>query len=474
MTTPLNNPVAFIKQKDSPAHTHHTVQFYENEIYLAKEVAQFVYTGLVGGEGVIIVPTPRHWELIENELSSMSCNVEIYRSTGQLVFLDAYHTLNKFMVDGMPHAQLFEQMASGVLEKLQKTFPTIRAYGEMVDVLCAQGNLDGMVALENLWNLLGKKHRFSLLCGYGIHNFASEKHGETLLKVCESHTHVLPSENFVPNSDNDSQSRTIAILQQQAASLKNEIEERKKTEAVLREKEATLKKSVKQREEFLGIVGHELKTPISSLKIQTHMARRQFEKGDKDAFGETAVLKLIDSTERQVERLTRLIDSMLDIFRVSHGKITLQHEKINLGELVREVLDRLHIQIETSGCQYRLHVETGVTGNWDRSRIEQVLVNLITNAIKYGAGNPITISISSNKTHAEISVKDEGVGIAPENLNRIFDRFERAISSTSVTGLGLGLYICKQLVAAHGGSIQAESTLGAGSTFTVKLPLSSN
>src|SRR4051812_3624391 len=133
MTTTLNRPIAFIKQKDSLAHTHHTVQFYENESYLAKEVAQFIYTGLVGGEGVIIVPTPRHWELMENELSRMSCNVEIYRSTGQLVLLDAYHTLNKFMVDGMPHAQLFDQLASGVLEKLQKTFPIIRAYGEMVD-----------------------------------------------------------------------------------------------------------------------------------------------------------------------------------------------------------------------------------------------------------------------------------------------------------------------------------------------------
>jgi PAS domain S-box-containing protein len=229
--------------------------------------------------------------------------------------------------------------------------------------------------------------------------------------------------------------------------------------------------AIQARDEFLSIASHELKTPITSLKLQTQWHKRRLEKDDASLFEPKGVRKLIDVVDRQTERLAKLVDDMLDISRIAHGKLSLQRESVDLGLLVREVLDRLDEQLKAQGCRYGLQADGAVVGLWDRYRLEQVVINLLTNAMKYGDRKPVEISVRSHLEHAILTVKDLGMGIAPGNLERIFQRFERAISSENISGLGLGLYITRQIVEAHGGSIRVESVLGQGSTFTVELPL---
>lgn len=226
-----------------------------------------------------------------------------------------------------------------------------------------------------------------------------------------------------------------------------------------------LSKAIRIRDEFLSIASHELKTPLTSLKLQLQMEQRRLNKAHSPENE-----KAFRSASRQVERLSRLIDDMLDVSRISSGKLTIYHEEFNLSEMVHEAYLGFVDQFEASGCKVEIQCDEEVWGRWDMIRLEQVVINLFTNAIKYGPGRPISIRVFRDKKEACIIVKDSGIGIAPENQSRIFDQFERAVENTEVSGLGLGLYIGRQIVALHSGSIHVESELGKGATFIVRLP----
>jgi PAS domain S-box-containing protein len=229
--------------------------------------------------------------------------------------------------------------------------------------------------------------------------------------------------------------------------------------------------AVKMRDEFLSIASHELKTPITGLSLQLQMAKRRFS-GDPKGFSDPSrIEKLVDTTSRQVVRLSKLVDDMLDISRIAHGKLILNLEQVDLGSLVKDVVERFQEQLTAAGCECRLDIQDRIIGAWDRFRLEQVVTNLITNVIKYGPRAAVDISVSAEERQASIVVKDHGSGIAPENLGRIFERFERAVTGNGVSGLGLGLYISRQIVEAHEGSIRAESEIGKGTVFFVHLPL---
>jgi signal transduction histidine kinase len=173
---------------------------------------------------------------------------------------------------------------------------------------------------------------------------------------------------------------------------------------------------------------------------------------------------------RQTDRLNRLIDSLLEVSRITAGRMALELEPIDLSELLRELCDRFAEQAAQAGCSIRLQVVPPASGQWDRMRLEQVVTNLLSNAIKYGPGKPVDVTVESNATTVRLTVADHGIGIAPESVARIFERFERAVSPRHFGGLGLGLYITRQIAEAHGGSIQVESHVGEGSRFTVELP----
>ena len=225
--------------------------------------------------------------------------------------------------------------------------------------------------------------------------------------------------------------------------------------------------AVRIRDEFLSIASHELRTPITPLRLQLQATLRQLRKGE---IGTTDVEARTETALRQTERIATLVNDLLEVSRISMGRLTLQAEAMDLGESAREVVEQHEWEARNAGCALSLRADP-VVGRWDKLRIEQVLTNLLANAIKYGAGKPVEVAVERVDGTATLMIRDHGIGISKEDQERIFDRFERAVSVRSYGGMGLGLYVARQIVLAHGGSIRIQSAPGQGSTFTVNLPL---
>jgi signal transduction histidine kinase len=227
------------------------------------------------------------------------------------------------------------------------------------------------------------------------------------------------------------------------------------------------RQAVQARDEFLSVASHELNTPLAalSLTLQELAESAQREPLDLPMVARTAVL-----AERQGRRLTRLIGDMLDVTRLQRNALVLRLESLELGRHVREVVKGFQPRLASAGCEVKLELDTPVVGRWDAARIEQVLLNLLSNATKFGAGSPIEIRVDQAGDTARLAVIDHGVGIDPARRARLFERFESSAPAQQYGGLGLGLYISRHIVEAHGGSISVESEPGQGATFLVSLP----
>ncbi len=241
----------------------------------------------------------------------------------------------------------------------------------------------------------------------------------------------------------------------------------------LTEAQMHLRKALETRDEFLSIASHELKTPLTSIRLQVQMFQREISKEKLEIYSPERVNRLVDQTDKQTLRLARLIEDMLDISRIRSGWLRIELDTFDFCEMVRDVIDRMKPQLlEALGSEPLVITCSSVTGSWDRARLEQVLINLLTNAIRYGKGSPIEIHVQKpDEKHVRLSVRDHGAGIAKEDHERIFNRFERAVGPNEVSGLGLGLSISRELVMAHNGRIWVESEPGYGSTFHIDLPV---
>jgi len=237
-------------------------------------------------------------------------------------------------------------------------------------------------------------------------------------------------------------------------------------EAAMRFAEA--EEAIHLRDDFLSIASHELRTPLTALQLQLQSIQHMLAR-EEPASGDSKFARKLESSNRQTERLVSLVDDLLDVSRLSLGKLQLNREALDLAEVTTEVVERHTSQASAAGCPLRLAADS-IRGDWDRLRLEQVLTNLITNAIKYGSGKPVDVVVNGAGALARLSIRDHGIGIGPADLERIFGRFERAVSGRHYGGLGLGLYISKQIVEAHGGVISAESKPGEGAAFHVTLP----
>ncbi len=293
-------------------------------------------------------------------------------------------------------------------------------------------------------------------------------------------THGIVLGVFAAARDVTAQRQAEKLIAEQLA-LELILTERIKTENALKlsnetlesrvlERTDELNQAVQIRNNFISIASHELKTPLTSLMLQAQLRKRNLNKGAQVTFTSEQLGKMFDTDEKQLERITHLIDDMLDISRISTGKLSISLERFDLCELVQELVERTHDQFETAGCPITVDVCEPVSGNWDQFRIEQVIMNLLTNAMRYGGKKPISLQVKSLNGKAQIIVRDQGLGIAKENHERIFQMFERAISENEVSGLGLGLYIASQILKSHQGTIRLESELGQGATFFVELP----
>jgi signal transduction histidine kinase len=226
------------------------------------------------------------------------------------------------------------------------------------------------------------------------------------------------------------------------------------------------REAVRTRDEFMLIASHELRTPLNVMLLQADGLLRQAHKEN-----DTRLFSPLERIKRQVGRLGALVESLLDVSRITAGRLSLDVGDVELGSVVAEVVARLHDDAVRSGSTMKVAATREITGKWDRLRIDQIVTNLLSNAIKYGGGKPIEVEIGVDGDRAKLRVTDHGIGIGEEHQTRIFERFERAVSSRHYGGFGLGLWIVRQVMQAHGGDISIRSRVGEGSTFIAELPL---
>ncbi len=565
----------------------HFVQFYDEDEFLLDEVSGFLNAGLQAGSVGLVIATPQHREGLDLRLEGLA------RDQSRYVALDAASTLSKFMVDGYPDAQRFENVIGGALKRASKNGTRhVHAFGEMVSLLWADGNHEAAVRLEELWNALAASHAFSLLCAYPMAGFHDAEHGSSFLHICDTHSQVRPAESFGMPAGMDELHRQVATLQQKAAALETEMARRKETELILRRRErelsdfmesaveglhqvgtdqrilwantaelemlgykpdeyighlitefhvdkdvieeiwaklrhgeslyahparllckdgsikhvelssnaliedgklihtrcftrdvtdrvgleSELRKRLEQlaendrrKDEFLALLGHELRNPLAAITASVELMRLR----DDDPSLRTRSREMV---ARQGALMTRLIDDLLDISRINQGRIVLKMEEVPLGDIVERAVELARPLIDQHNHHLTLDLPAEpVLLSCDRARLVQVVANLLNNAAKYtDPGGNIWVSVRREGADLLLCVRDDGIGLTEDLRQRMFEPFVQAKDSSgrSQGGLGVGLTLVKNLVALHGGRVEARSEgPGRGSELVVCLPL---
>lgn len=454
----------------------HFVQFYEADESLLDSLSGFIGTGLSTGAGAIVVATKEHRNGLNDLLRTNGVDVTSATTSGRYVSLDAAETLAKFMVDGSPEPNRFTELIGGMIASVTDGRQAIRAFGEMVALLWAEGNYAGAIRLEQLWNDLQKSHSFSLFCAYPMNGFCGETLVEPLNGVCTAHSRVIPAESYSDLANRDERLRVIIQLQQKAKTLEAEIREREKAQellsaSLLREQiaRAEAERANRMKDEFLATVSHELRTPLNAIMGWSHMLRG----GRLD---DASKARAFETIERNAKSQAQLIEDILDVSRVITGKLRLKMGPVDVAAVINAAIDSVQLAAESKGIQLEVTLDPSARNTiGDSSRLQQVVWNLLANALKFtSAGGRVEVKVDRADADVRITVSDTGCGISSEFLPFIFDRFRQADSTSTRVhgGLGLGLAIVRHLVELHGGTVQAESGgIGSGSTFTIRLPL---
>ena len=239
----------------------------------------------------------------------------------------------------------------------------------------------------------------------------------------------------------------------------------------LQEAQAQLQRAVGMRDDFMSMIAHELRNPLNSVYLQAQLRRRMLA-SPKPPDSQT-MQKMVERDERQIRSMVRLLDDMLDVSRARTGKLTIVPASFDLAASVTAVVDAIQDLARNQGVTVTLAAPDTLPYVGDEFRIEQVVTNLLTNALRYGQGKPVAVTVGTREQEPEafVSVRDQGMGIAPEDQERIFEQFERTEGAAQVAGLGLGLYIARQIAQAHQGRLEVRSAPGEGAEFILSLPL---
>ncbi|MBC5784418.1 hybrid sensor histidine kinase/response regulator [Ramlibacter sp. USB13] len=239
----------------------------------------------------------------------------------------------------------------------------------------------------------------------------------------------------------------------------------------LQEAQVQLQRAVAMRDDFMSMIAHELRNPLNSVYLQAQLRRKML--SSPKAPDTQAMQKMVERDERQIRSMVRLLDDMLDVSRARTGKLAIVPAEFDLAASAQAVVEAIQEQANATGVQLTLAAPESLRIVGDEFRIEQVITNLLTNALRYGGGKPVvvTVGLRDDLREAFVSVRDQGMGIAPADQERIFEQFERTEGAAQVAGLGLGLYIARQIAQAHQGRLEVRSTVGQGSEFILSLPL---
>ena len=472
-------------------HLGHAVQFYEDNEYLIELLAEFVKECEELDQSCLIICTSEHAQYLKNTLRLRYPELTYPRRPRRLQYYDASELLNSLLRDGKPDASLFFERIEPLIRSSLKERPGVRLFGEMVALLCAEGNYDSAIALEHLWNELRQTLPFTLLCAYPVSLFSEKQFADSLNQICSEHTIALPSESYSALDDESTKLQEIVQLQQKASSvdamkdklesqmlelqsLNHRIQEqlKEREDILLQERLAMIEaqNANRMKDEFLAMISHELRTPLTTLFGWTRLLRTGKVHG-------AVFERALEVIERSARTQMQMIEDLLDASRIFAGKLELDLSDVQIETLVRSAVQIMHPLAAEKEIAISIDIQQNLPPvRGDKRRLQQVLFHLLSNAIKFtnDRGSIRISSFTMQNCAIQLVVSDTGKGISSEFIPYLFRRFSQQDAGLNRKngGLGLGLAIARQLVEAHNGRIFAESAgIGQGAKFIVELPV---
>jgi signal transduction histidine kinase len=452
----------------APSARHsHSAQFYRDDAYLIDELSRYIGAALIAGEAAVVIATKEHRQDLARQLQSRGLDITLAVKQGRYIALDAAETMAKFMHGGWPDAARFTDVADSILRPLAAAagaHPYISAFGEMVALLWEQGNSEGAVRLEQLWNDVMRIYPMSLRCAYPIHTFDREVHGDSLLKICAEHNHVIPVESYTALITEEERHRSIIHLQQKAQALETEMMERKQVEETLRRTQSELENLVEQRTSAL----RQLTSRLLSLQ---DTERRRIARELHDSLGQYLVgLKLNIDMLRQTPESQQMWTEAEQLMQKCMAEVRTLSYLLHPPTMdAAGFVSAARWYVEGFGQRSGISVTLDTPENLGRlpDDVElamfRVLQEALTNVHRHAEASVANVLIREDAGQVILEIQDNGRGI-PEDLLTLFH---------SGAATGVGLAGIRERAWELGGKLKIESN-NSGTVVRVSIPVSQN